>query len=374
MRGDGSVYQRGTRWWISYWANGKRFQESAGTTEKDASRKLRRRLGEINAKVFTPPSCERVLVGHLLDRLVARMKMNGKRSGEGLHPFFGHMEAVREFFGHRRVLDVTPELVEAYQRERMAAREETNPDGTVKVISGKGPGTVNRELGVLRLAFRKGRQRFPDVENLTEPLPRQGFLEPAQVEALAAALGGAHGDAVRFAFASSWRREEVLGLKWEAVNHETREVRLATSKNGRGRVLPLTGDLWKLTERRWALRTESEFIFHDQGRRLGDFRKKWKAALKAAGVPAETIFHDLRRSGIRAMVRAGVHQAVAMAISGHRTVSVFTRYNITSSDDVEKALRKTDSYRRRKAQPSRVRIQRTATEQLRSGDFRELVQ
>jgi integrase len=126
-------------------------------------------------------------------------------------------------------------------------------------------------------------------------------------------------------------------------------VRLRTSKNGQGRVLPLQGELWELIERRWNARTIgqkdgttkiSELVFHRRGEPVVDFRKPWNEAFKAAKV-SRRLFHDLRRTAVRNMVRAGVPQSVAMAISGHKTVSMFMRYNITSDADKVEALKRT---------------------------------
>ena len=140
----------------------------------------------------------------------------------------------------------------------------------------------------------------------------------------------------------------MLPLRWDAVDRAAGEVRLRTSKNDHGRLIPLEGDLKTLIERRWQAREwkdndsvthVSPLVFHRKSEPRGDFRKAWATACQKAGCPGK-LFHDLRRTAVRNMVRAGVPQSVAMSISGHRTVSMFLRYNITSGADQRDALRR----------------------------------
>jgi hypothetical protein len=69
-----------------------------------------------------------------------------------------------------------------------------------------------------------------------------------------------------------------------------------------------------------------------------DFRRTWRTLAKKAEIP-DLIFHDLRRSAVRNMVRAGISKHVAKLISGHQTDSVFDRYDITDATDLMEATR-----------------------------------
>jgi integrase len=123
------------------------------------------------------------------------------------------------------------------------------------------------------------------------------------------------GVVARFAYLSGWRKSEVQTLGWPDVDRAAGRIvlRREHSKNGEPRVLPLLGDLAALIERRWVAREYqtpdgtsalSPLVFHRDGQPVGDFRKAWETACAAAGVSG-TLFHDLRRSAVRNMDRAG---------------------------------------------------------------------
>jgi integrase len=80
------------------------------------------------------------------------------------------------------------------------------------------------------------------------------------------------------------------------------------------------------------------YVFHRDGKPVHDLRGSWKKACRAAGL-GSTLFHDLRRSSVRNMERAGVPRSVAMQLTGHRTESIYRRYAITNEADLSRGVR-----------------------------------
>ena len=80
----------------------------------------------------------------------------------------------------------------------------------------------------------------------------------------------------------------------------------------------------------------SEYIFHRNGEPIQSFRKAWVTACNFANVPGR-LFHDLRRCAARNLLAAGVPQAVAMKVTGHKTYSRFRRYAIVNVEQQREA-------------------------------------
>jgi integrase len=108
---------------------------------------------------------------------------------------------------------------------------------------------------------------------------------------------------------------------------------------------------------------ESPWVFSRAGVQIEDLRGGWAAACKAAGLvdaagEPNKLFHDLRRTGVRNLIRAGVPERVAMTISGHKTRAVFDRYNIVSESDLKDAARRLGEYMAHKGTPEAVSAER----------------
>jgi integrase len=73
------------------------------------------------------------------------------------------------------------------------------------------------------------------------------------------------------------------------------------------------------------------------GKRVGDFRKSWKKACRAAGVPGGLV-HDFRRTAVRNFERAGVPRSSAMKLTGHKTEAVYRRYAIVDGAMLKEAV------------------------------------
>jgi len=348
MRGDGRIFRRKDTafWWCAYYLRGKQYRESTEETdEKKAQKFLSHKVKEIHAdqigaRPFVGPEQQRITVSELLDALEADYKLRGV----GTPQLASHLKYVRAHFGHFRAIALTAEQIDKFIVERLE--------------EGYRPATINRNTQLLTQAYnlaieRKHLSGAPHIRHLSEQgNARQGFFSDAEFSALVDNLPDYLQDFARFGYLTGWRKGEIASLRWEDVDGDSIRLRAEHSKNGEARTVILDGQLADLIERRKAARQVktdagvmrlADLVFHHNGQTIGDFRVAWRTACKLAGVQGK-LFHDLRRTAVRNMVRAGVPERVAMTISGHKTRSIFDRYNIVSERDLREAMQRTQSY------------------------------
>jgi integrase len=81
----------------------------------------------------------------------------------------------------------------------------------------------------------------------------------------------------------------------------------------------------------------------ENGKRIGRYNWIWDQACRKAGLRGK-LFHDVRRTAVRNLIRSGTPEVVAMRITGHKTRSVFDRYNIVSHEDLREATKRHEAY------------------------------
>ncbi len=333
-------------WWICYYRNGVKMRESSESEKVSVAKgMLKRREGDVEHGLPVSPRVNRIKFAELAEDAKNDYATNGRRTLEDLKRRFKlHILPV---FGRARAAAITTADIRAFIKQRQG------DDG-----NGATNAEINRELSAIRRAFSLGIQSGkillkPHIPMLKENNVRKGFFERDQFLLLRSKLAVWLQPLVTFAYITGWRiRSEVKNLQWRQVDFKAGRVVLdpGTTKNDEGRIFPFTAELRELLQAQWeeheALKkagTFCPFVFQKKGKPIGDFRKRWKAACKAAGVPGR-IVHDFRRTAVRNLVRAGVPERVAMQMTGHKTRSVFERYNIVSEGDLESAAARLDSF------------------------------
>jgi len=365
VRGSGSIFRNGSSvWWVKFYERGIPRRESSHSTDyRDAEKLLKRRLAEVLTDTFVPR--QNIRLDELVQGVLDDYRANGRKSTKDvearwrlhLMPFFTRMKAA----------ELKTDRIQRYIQMRLEQGAER--------------ASVNRELALLkramRLGFRSGKLRsLPYIPMLKESNARRGFLELdgyVRLTKECAKLGLWLRALFETAYTFGFRLGELRSMLCRQVNLFTNTISLETSKNGEPREAYMTASVRELLKALVADKKPDDFVFTRDGSPLGNFRKTWANACVAAGVGAfhcpscdgvvtvdsdgfsahcggkwrrsdlkyrGLIFHDLRRCAVRGLIRAGVAQKTAMSITGHKTISVFQRYQIVAPADRQEATRK----------------------------------
>ena len=338
----GMLYKRGNVWWIKYHHNGKPIRESSKSKSKMvADRLLKRREGEIVSGKIPGVQFEKITFEELAEGLFQDYKINNKKSLVRAKNSVEHLK--NKFYGLKASQITTSDINEYI---------------LFRIESGAANATINRELAALKRMFNLGAKqtppvvdRVPYVPSLKERNARKGFFEHREFLLLRDALPDYLKGLVTFAYKYGWRLNEIVKLEWSQVDRMQGIVRLEVgeTKNNEGRTVYLDDELKEVFNRQWEKRKTAKkllpyvFLNRKGDYRLKRFYKTWKKACSDAGIGVK-VFHDFRRTAVRNMVRSGIPERVAMLISGHKTRSVFDRYNIVNDKDLKLAAQMQSKY------------------------------
>ena len=373
QRGTGSVFLRkdSNIWSYQIYINGKRERGSTECRKKrEAEAFVHKKLSEYSTGI-SAPSSHKVTVEELMNDLLLRHKNDGNKSvGDDESRWKNH---ILPFFGHLRATQVTSDLIERYinERKRESTRSTRPPENA----------TINRESALLKAAYNYGGEktppkviRVPYFRMLEERNVRKGFVKDSEYIRLAETTAKEETAKLRpwlrgmfeSGWSYGWREDEIRRLRANQFDQMARIILLepGETKNDVPRQTPpMDETIYQLICACTVGKSPEDFIFtRDDGKPIKDFRVAWWKACVAAGVGKFVcskcgemakdkkclscggrreykglLFHDLRRTGVRNMIRNGISEKVAMIISGHKTRNVFDRYNITSYEDLAKA-------------------------------------
>jgi integrase len=329
---------------------------------------------------FLGPRQERIRVSELLDDLVAKYKLGGKKRipREPDAAMLSHLKRVRDYFGGMRAVAVGERQVEDF----------------ISMLKHRGyaNATVNRTTQFLTQAWTIAAAVSPPkvvrplkVERLDESdNVRKGRFTEREAEAVASSLPAYMSDAARFAYQAGSRSGETLKLRWDYLDSDAIRVPGKIVKNRAAHSIALTPELEEIIARRRAAQVEGcNLIFHHTGRPIKDYRKSWQTACLVNGLGQlycrdcrdddgkyrsvldidrrcpkcgrkckrpkyiGKLFHDFRRSAAYEMRKSGATTEDCMKVTGHKTASMFNRYaDLFSEAELRDAQREVQRRRR----------------------------
>src|ERR1017187_3299976 len=317
------LYQRGRVWYLTFYARGKRVQESTGTSDRRKAEKFcALRLSEVERGEYTQSA--KITLAQFGQQYMDYAKAN-KRSWLRDEQIMTHLN---RSLGATQLGNIGALQIERYKLDRLK--------------QSASPATVNREVALLKHMFNMaehwqlffGRNPVRGVKFLEEDNLQVRSLSEADEENLLQCCSPYLKDLVTFAINTGLRLGEVLNLRWEEVDLEYAAIKMLVRKNRRMLEVPLN-DRALAVVNGWAGLRKSEYVFYNP-ETGGQWKDLWlglKKACRKAGLNDVT-WHTFASR----LTRNGADLVTVKELIGHSSVSMTMRYAHTNRDAKRRAV------------------------------------
>jgi excisionase family DNA binding protein len=339
--GYGAVYQRKTksgnvRWYIDYKdSTGKRKQElvSHALTEEEAVVALQRKVALVfSREQGIERKKERVTFVELADiYLEDYAKVNKAVKSWKTDGYY--LKGMKEFFGTISVGDISPHDVERYKAHRLKQGVRTS--------------TINRCLAILRKMFNlavewgylqnnpiKRVKFYSERDNLQERI-----LLPEEEKRLFEVSPDGLRPVLTIALNSGMRLGEILNLKWEQIDLDSKTIRVENTKSKRNRTIEINSTLRAELQKLKDHGNCSPYLFANPktGKPLTTVKRAFKTACKKAGISGLR-FHDMRHTFATRLIAKGTDIITVKELLGHSSVTITERYTHSFREQKKKAV------------------------------------
>jgi integrase len=335
----------GKTYWIEFYEFGRRKRERIGPNKEAAQQRLRDVLkARTEERYIEKDPAARLSLGELCAWYLDLPEVRAKDSFERDRQLIAHLK--RLLGSETKIKDITAGKVESYQQKRLEEPSRLNKKGTTEdkkpiPIKMTSPATVNREIACLKTIFNRAvrhrrllHSHIGKVKKLYEDNIRKRILTPEEFEKLLVACPLHIRPIVEIAYFIGLRRGEIINLTWPEVDLQRGFIRLPAgmTKTDQGRSVPIHPRVKNTLEALpRGLHTDRLFLF--DGKAFEEFKKSFRTACNRAGL-IDFVFHDLRHCALNNLRLAGNDYFKIMAVSGHRTMSCFRRYNLVTEQEL----------------------------------------
>ena len=327
-------------YWIEYYIDGQRKRERIGHSKLAAENRFREvQTAKVEGRYIKNVKGGKLTLNELRKWYLSLSEVRNLSTYNTLLSRVAH--PVRIIGESKYASSLSLDDIENYRLTR--GQEESRWSKNNKVTAA----TINKEISafksMLNFAVKYGKiESNPIIKaaKLKDDNVRQRIISQNELENLLSFSPVHLKPILKMAYYEPMRKEEIIGLTWDEIDLQSNFIRLSANrtkgkKNGRSiPIHPLIKEMLYSLPR--SITTNRVFLYLDKQGRYRPFKgfsRSWNRVRKLAGLN-DVVFHDFRHTAITNMRKAGNPPSVIMKASGHKTMSMFLRYNLVDDEDL----------------------------------------